>query len=244
MRASVFAFVLLVAVLAALEGEAYVEVPMNADMSMAMPQCPAYDDPSRLVMLPFPNDCRRYFTCLRGRPYVTQCPESLFWSQRNYRCDYREYSDCQSPDTEGWVEYSAYPGDCSRFYEKRVIRCPNNHLFNSHSQRCELSQYVNSCESLPPWNSGLPTEPNYPMIPPVIPTAATPEPEYNAPIDAQLLCKNSIPNSYIPFPGDCRKFIYCGPTATVLNCAADSFWNPMLVTCTASSSGCQALHYN
>ncbi|XP_022221057.2 uncharacterized protein LOC111073171 [Drosophila obscura] len=251
MRASVFARGVFVAVLVAVGAGAYNDVPINADTSITMGQCPAYDDPSRVVMLPFPSDCRKYFTCLRGHSYLQQCPDNLFWSQRNYRCDYREYSDCHAPDTEGWVEYSAYPGDCSRFYEKRVLRCANNYLFNPRSQSCEHSQYVGSCESLPPWNSVPPTDPNYPMIPSIVPTAATPppiaswpapEPDYNAPIDAQSLCRNSVPNSYIPFPGDCHKFIHCGPTATMLNCPADLFWNPSMVSCTASSSGCQIFH--
>ncbi|XP_002021001.2 uncharacterized protein LOC6596012 [Drosophila persimilis] len=249
MRRSVCAWVVLAALLAAVGGEAYNDVAINADMSIGMGQCPPYDDPGRVVLLPFHNDCSKYITCLQGNPYVQQCPDNLFWSQRNYRCVNREYSECRSTDTEDFVEYSAYPGDCSRFYEKRALRCANNYLFNPQNQRCEPYQYV-SCKSVPPWNSVPPTDPNYPMIPSTVPPAATPPsmiwptpaPDNNAPLDAQSLCKNSIPNSYIPFPGDCHKFIHCGPTATVLNCPADLFWNTGVLSCTASSSGCQLLH--
>ncbi|XP_017059381.1 peritrophin-1 [Drosophila ficusphila] len=192
-------------------------------------------------MLPYPNDCRKYYTCLRGQAFERQCPSNLFWSQLTYRCDYAEYSDCTSdnpPKPNNDVQYSAFPGDCSRFYETRVHHCEQNFLWSQQFQRCVAPQYA-SCQDNP---VSVP-----PVTPPtdLIPTAATPPSagytptdSGRLPIDAQARCQG-ISNAYIPYPADCHKFIYCGPTATVLTCPGNLYWNPSQLSCNTSNADCQ-----
>ncbi|EDV51496.2 uncharacterized protein LOC6544381 [Drosophila erecta] len=220
-------------------------------------QCPPFDDPYHNVMLPYPNDCRKYYVCQKGRAFEYQCPPNLFWSQMTYRCDYKEYSNCNSdhPSSSQDVEviFNAYPGDCSRFYETRILRCERNFQWSSLYQSCVPPQYgdcQNSAVALPPVYPITPVPP-FPTLPTVspydpMPTAATP-PSLNIaptelnflPIDVQSLCNISPPNAYIPYPGDCSKFIHCGPTATILSCADSLKWNPVQRACVISSNGCQ-----
>lgn len=216
-------------------------------------------------MLPYPNDCSKYYVCQKGRAYEQQCPLNLFWSQMTYRCDYKEYSNCNtyipSPNHDVEVIFSAYPGDCRRFYETRILRCEQNLQWSSVYQRCVVPQYgdcQNSPVTVPPVVpfTPLPTYPPVPTVPATVipydpmPTAGTPPPitpmeSLPLPIDVQSLCNNSPPNAYIPYPGSCKKFIHCGPTATILSCAGSSNWNPAQHACTTYSNGCQSsLNWN
>ncbi|XP_039488984.1 uncharacterized protein LOC120450186 [Drosophila santomea] len=227
-------------------------VPIITEHSI---QCPPFDDPNHNVMLPYPNDCRKYYVCQKGRAFEHQCPPNLFWSQMTYRCDYKEYSNCNSdnprPNQDAGVIFSAYPGDCSRFYETRILRCEQNLEWSSVYQSC-VPPLNGDCQrypvALPPVYpfTPLPPLPTTPTVLPYdpMPTAATPPSitptESNRlPIDVQPLCNISPPNSYIPYPGDCNKFIHCGPTATILTCPDSLKWNPGQRACTISSDGCQ-----
>ncbi|XP_044313604.1 probable chitinase 10 [Drosophila rhopaloa] len=218
--------------------------PIITEPSAPIDHCPTYDDPNHVVMLPYPKDCRKYYTCQKGQAFEHQCPENLYWSQMTYRCDYREYSSCKSddpPKPSNEVTYSPFPGDCSRYYETRIHRCDQNLQWSSLYQQCVAPGYAN-CQDYP-----VPIPPTNPL-PPIdpIPTAATPpsedwtstEPNY-LPTDPLSLCRNSVFNAYIPYPGDCRKFIHCGPTANVLTCPGSLFWNPGQLSCSTYSPGCQ-----
>nr|XP_016936299.2 peritrophin-1 [Drosophila suzukii] len=236
---SVFVSVVLVAALSTVDSEEYnIGAPIATVSPPLFEKCPPYDDPNHLVMLPYPNDCRKYYTCQRGQAFEHQCPANLYWSQTTYRCDYKEYSNCNSDDpiTNDEVKYSPFPGDCSRFYESRVLRCESNFQWSSLYQRCVAPQYANCQDSPVP----VPLPPYDPT-----PTAATPPTETwtptdsnYLPIDVQSLCKNSVSNAYIPYPADCKKFIHCGPTVTVLTCPGNLYWNPGQLSCTVSTSGC------
>ncbi|KAH8296296.1 hypothetical protein KR054_004311 [Drosophila jambulina] len=201
-------------------------------------------------MMPFPTDCRKYFTCQNGQAFERQCPANLYWSQLTYRCDHREYSNCQpnGPANPTYpvspapaVQYSSFPGDCSRFYMTSVLRCQDNLQWSDQYQSCVEPQF-SSCGAggpLPPVAPATPTWPNGP-------TAATPPPYDGTsvdpnflPIDPNALCGNSVSNTYIPYPGDCHKFIHCGPTATVITCPGNLYWSSSTLSCNTSSAGCQ-----
>ncbi|KAH8264791.1 hypothetical protein KR038_001254 [Drosophila bunnanda] len=197
-------------------------------------------------MLPYANDCRKYYTCQNGQAYEHQCPANLYWSQLTYRCDHKEYSNCHEFVNPGnpapSVLYSSFPGDCSRFYMTNVLRCEGNLQWSDQYQNCVLPQFSNCGVIAPgPVVPEIPTWPNGP-------TAATPpstdgtiaDPSF-LPIDPNALCGNSVTNGYIPYPGDCHKFIYCGATATVLTCPANLYWSFTTLTCNVSSAGCQSL---
>nr|XP_017021027.1 peritrophin-1 [Drosophila kikkawai] len=204
-------------------------------------------------MLPYANDCRKYYTCQNGQAYEHQCPANLYWSQLTYRCDYKEYSNCQPDEPANpinpfnpvspvpSVQYSSFPGDCSRFYVTRVLRCEDDLQWSDQYQSCVAPQFSNCgvvipVPSFPPVSPGTPMWPNGPAAtpPPYDGTIAAP-----LPIDPNALCGNSLTNAYIPYPGDCHKFINCGPTATVLTCPGNLYWTPITLSCSVSSAGCQ-----
>ncbi|KAH8411117.1 hypothetical protein KR222_003594, partial [Zaprionus bogoriensis] len=141
------------------------------------------------------------------------------------------------------VEYNAHSDDCSLYYEIRTQRCPNNYHWNRAYKRCVLPQF-SGCESMPsvPWNSHKP-------ILQIIPTAATPPsitqspiqsalPDLSASIDPEYVCKNSENKKYLPYPSNCRKFIYCGPTVTILTCPVGLYWNQNEQSCGILDTSC------
>ncbi|XP_060652173.1 peritrophin-1 [Drosophila nasuta] len=216
---------------------------VEAEPPIQMSQCPAYDDPNHLVMLSYPNNCRKYYTCLKGLAHAHQCPENYYWSQLTYRCDFKQYSNCEQtyeyPTLVQEIEqYSPYPGDCNLYYENRILRCPVNYHWNAQTQRCDLPQFAGCAAptpQYPTWN---------PITPAIVPTAATPPTvipfpnESTVPIDPAYYCSNTGQGNYLPYPGDCHKFIYCGPIATVLYCPEGLFWNRNTQSCDLSTVGC------
>jgi len=219
------------------------EQRVEAESPIKLDLCPVYDDPNHIVMLSYPKDCRKYYTCLNGEGYAHQCPDNYYWSQLTYRCDFKEYSNCDQaidPPVSKIepAQYSAFPGDCSRYYETQTLRCPEGYHWDAQSQRCDLPQ-IAGCASSASFSS-TPAPPN-------TPTAATPptvilttvQPGARLPIDPELLCKNAGQMKYLPYPGDCHKFIYCGPTASVLYCPTGLNWNRNTQSCDLSTAGCQ-----
>ncbi|TDG47655.1 hypothetical protein AWZ03_005953 [Drosophila navojoa] len=202
-----------------------------------MSQCPAYDDPNHIVMFAYPNDCRKYYACVNGLAYLHQCPENLYWSQLTYRCDYRQYAKCENMPYPEQTQYSAYPGDCGRYFETRLLSCPNNYHWNDQYKRCDPPQ-IAGCRPTPPLSTQIPFEPTAATPPAVI--KPTIQPEHNAPIDPQSLCIAAAGQlTYLPYPGDCHKFIQCGPTASVLTCAIGLYWNRSTQSCGSSQIDCQ-----
>ncbi|KAH8261304.1 hypothetical protein KR044_006998, partial [Drosophila immigrans] len=142
-------------------------------------------------------------------------------------------------------QYSVYPDDCSRYYEKRILRCPENYHWNAQSQRCDLPQFAGCAAPTTPVI--IPTR--IPINPAeFVPTAATPptiigQPtvrplpnDTKAPIDPEYICRNPGQTNYLPYPGDCHKFIYCGHIATVLYCPDGMFWNRNTQSCDLSAA--------
>ncbi|XP_043066566.1 peritrophin-1 [Drosophila bipectinata] len=191
-------------------------------------QCPAYNDPAHPILLPDPTDCRNYFTCYFGQLQKRQCPSNLYWSETRYRCDLKQYSNCVEEEYNPQVEYRPFPGDCSRFYVTQVQLCPDNLHFSPTYGRCVDHRYA-GCEALP-WD---PSQQGNGYIP----SGHIPNTDY-LPIDPPDLCNNVASNAYIPYPGDCQKFIHCGPRATVLLCPGDLFWNPLKSSCGVDKTYC------
>ncbi|EDV39428.2 uncharacterized protein Dana_GF24496 [Drosophila ananassae] len=192
-------------------------------------RCPAYDDPNHPILLADPTNCRQYYSCFFGQLRLQHCPPNMYWSETNYRCDYKQYSTCNNEESSQ-VQYTPYPGDCSRFYETKVQQCPGNLHWSSSYRRC-VDPLYSGCGALP-WDSS-PSE--------VIPSPGggpITNPGY-LPIDPQELCINSALNTYIPYPGDCQKFIHCDSRATVLVCPGDLYWNPQKVSCGTDRTYCQ-----
>ncbi|KAH8239749.1 hypothetical protein KR032_007555 [Drosophila birchii] len=201
-------------------------------------------------MLPYANDCRKYYICQNGQAIELQCPPNLYWSQLTYRCDRKELSICQPNEPANpinpfssviTVQYNSFPGDCSRFYMSTVLSCEDNLQWSDQYQSC-VAPHLARCNAFPPVSPPYPGTPTWPNGP----TAATP-PSYDGytvvssplPIDPNAVCGNSLTNAYIPYPGDCQKFIYCGPTASVLNCPANLYFSASTQSCNVSSAGCQ-----
>ncbi|XP_002061917.2 uncharacterized protein LOC6639279 [Drosophila willistoni] len=198
-----------------------------------MAQCPLIDDPTHPVMLPYPGDCGKYYVCFRRLAYARQCPLNSYWSPVTYRCDSKMLSNCQidlpiyTDNQDFGIQYSPYP----------YRSCPENNEWNAALQRCEPSQFSNYLPWMQPNPTGNPTG--------IVPTAPTPptlpalHPDNYLPIDHVAICKGNAINTYQPYPGDCHKFIHCGPQPTVITCAGQLFWNVKTQSCDVTQVGCQ-----
>nr|AYV99605.1 venom polypeptide [Dolopus genitalis] len=56
--------------------------------------CPPEEDPKTPTVLPYPNDCSKFYKCLNGRAYPISCPQGLHWSTKLQRCDWPEVAGC------------------------------------------------------------------------------------------------------------------------------------------------------
>ncbi|KAH8396704.1 hypothetical protein KR215_002794, partial [Drosophila sulfurigaster] len=103
--------------------------------------------------------------------------------------------------------YLPFPGDCNRYYQKTVLSCPSNTYWSSTLQRCDNINY-SSCSPI------------------------TLEPPFdNRPEDDLVkLCANQL-GMFIPYPGDCSRFIQCDYIPFVKICPKHLYWNSELLTC-------------
>ncbi|XP_053954471.1 peritrophin-1-like [Anastrepha ludens] len=214
------------------------------------PDCPLIDDPMHPIQLPYPTDCRKYYSCKNGYAYSMLCQNELQWSTLTYRCDFPTVAKCAGtpsypidptasgafPTSENNV-FKRDATDCNKFYSCMPMRCPPLQYWNVLLERCDSPQNT-LCET----TAHIWTEP--PFIYDTIPTAATP-PSYAkgnlvpAPMNpiheaesSNLLALCSTPGvDYVRHPYDCHKFIQCDGFATVHTCANDLYWNSEVMAC-------------
>ncbi|KAH8370308.1 hypothetical protein KR093_003047 [Drosophila rubida] len=103
--------------------------------------------------------------------------------------------------------YLPYPGDCNLYYEKITLRCPSNTYWSIALQRCDN---IN--------NSNCST--------PIINPPSDNRPEDNL----DKLCAHHL-GTFIPYPGDCSRFIQCDYIPFVKICPEYLYWNSELLTC-------------
>ncbi|KAM7357118.1 uncharacterized protein ACRADG_002609 [Cochliomyia hominivorax] len=178
--------------------------------------CPILDDINHAVMLPYPADCSKYYTCLNGYAYLQQCPNNLHWSQLTYRCDYPAVAKCQSTSTEipippkpttpnlvatftGEISYQLHANECTKFYKCEVMSCPAFYYWNSLIEKCDF-----------PHNVHCPFQPGQL-------TASTD-------VEAKPIVSDIFTQLY---PNDCGKYYQC----QTLSCPNSYHWNVHLQKC-------------
>uniref|UniRef100_A0A1B0B3L6 Chitin-binding type-2 domain-containing protein n=1 Tax=Glossina palpalis gambiensis TaxID=67801 RepID=A0A1B0B3L6_9MUSC len=128
------------------------------------------------VMLPHPNDCRRYYICTYGLAKVQWCPDNLHWNALANRCDNPE-----------------------------VAKCVNN------NHKIQVTEVRKVLQPHPSVNEENLIKEN----------------------DCQLcndLCAQTN-QRYLPYPGDCHKFIQCNGHIGYINTCNDLYWNAKLTAC-------------
>nr|XP_032291074.1 uncharacterized protein LOC116650721 [Drosophila virilis] len=101
-----------------------------------------------------------------------------------------------------------YPGDCNRYYETRTLSCPANSYWSEQLQRCETME-LTKC--------------------PI--SARTSNPQENHHDDSLAALCAAQKGVFIPYPGDCTRFIQCDYLPFVKTCPQHLFWNSRLLTC-------------
>lgn len=222
------------------------------------PECPQVDDINNPKLLPFPGDCTKYYSCMNGLAYPQKCPGIFHWSRLASRCEYPEKAMCPWQLVEATMPitaatlpivatpspvaasisdsvYHLYPNDCNRYYKCEAVACPNNYHWNYQKQQCDFPHLAHC-----PFRPTTPVIPTAPTAPPTAatapPTAATASPTAlpTGTTEACIECTHwclGQGHIYLPYPGDCRKFIQCNGLAFIHNCPNDLLWNDKLKTC-------------
>ncbi|XP_061390508.1 probable chitinase 10 [Musca vetustissima] len=228
-------------ILMALGGLAKATEISSLERPFPHPQCPKIDDPYRPILLAYPQDCSKYYSCQNGMAYLEQCPGNYLWNPLNQLCDYPERVSCVQPTPDiprpgnndaRNIYYQLYPNDCSRYYKCEAQTCPPNYYWNSYKQHCDLPQLA-QCPFepvMPPATTYPPVIPTAPTVPPPPPPAATDPNAVEECTECASWCLGQG-HIYLPYPQDCRKFIQCNGLAFIHKCPDQLLWNDKLKTC-------------
>ncbi|ALC44377.1 CG43294, partial [Drosophila busckii] len=105
--------------------------------------------------------------------------------------------------------YAAYSADCNRYYETRLVKCPQNLYWHAQLQSC-VQQQQSECLG--------------------ISSHQTTSTVVEQALDLESLCKAQSA-VFIPYPGDCSRFIQCDYLPFVKTCPQYLYWNSKLLTC-------------
>ncbi|KAL9906453.1 peritrophin-1-like [Glossina fuscipes] len=213
--------------------------------------CPRLDDNNHPILLAHPNDCRRYYSCLDGFAYPKMCPENLHWSAVTYRCDYPEIAKCETEanidnqiananNFKSKVYFQNHPSDCNRFVQCQIMKCPPNYHWNAKTERCDFP-HLAQCENYPPssnQSAGAATASTPPssgnqengVTSPGWPAGNDTQASSGHCAVCDALCDRND-QMYLPFPGNCHKFIQCNGIAFIFNCPDHLYWNAKLNAC-------------
>ena len=182
--------------------------------------CPQIDDLNHVIMLPYPHDCSKYYSCLKGYAYLQQCPNNLQWSTLTYRCDYPDVAKCQTslpipnipptyptagvssipvPPNPNEIIYELYPLNCAKYYKCQLRSCSPGYYWNSLTQRCDFPHLTLCSNNISGPQSEVSTLP---------------------------LATSEI--KYLPYPNDCSKFYDC----QAMTCPTNYHWSVLHQQCT------------
>lgn len=167
-------------------------------------------------MLPYPQDCSKYYSCLKGFAYLQQCPNNLQWSTLTYRCDYPEVAKCQAsvPPTpsipattpsipllpnSNEIIYDLYPLDCNKYYKCQLTNCPTGYYWNIQTQLCDFP-HLTSCSNN--------------MVRPQLALSQVP--------------LGSSELKFLPHANDCGKYYEC----QAFSCPVNYHWSALHQQCT------------
>ncbi|XP_055856188.1 probable chitinase 10 [Episyrphus balteatus] len=130
-------------------------------------KCPLKDT-KKLIFLPHPGECQRYYICYHGLPVPQECISELHWNAKTNQCDFPEKAGCLESTTTVVVPSTAtvpvevlincpfrgeqiypHPVHCNYFiyciYGYATIQqCPFYHHFDIYTKKC-LWQTVATC---------------------------------------------------------------------------------------------------
>lgn len=69
--------------------------PPSEEPNPGDPECP----PGENLLLPYPEDCTKFYQCSEGTAYVVDCPAGLHFSPVLLICTYPENAQCEVPTT-------------------------------------------------------------------------------------------------------------------------------------------------
>lgn len=145
---------------------------------------------------------------------------------------------------EDGIYFLPHESDCTKFYEcvfgdKYTLECPAGLHFNPEAQVCDFPELA-GCE---PGSTGTPMDTTTPQLTetPWTELTTTDEPVITTP-------QSSCPPDgvhYLPYPGDCAKFIICNEGEMIVQeCPAGLHFNPEIGNCDfPENAGCEEREY-
>lgn len=110
-------------------------------------ECPAQDPMNTTVMLPYPQDCTKFYMCHHGQASVMECPWGTYFNANKSICDWPSKSGCTQSDAPtvcnpaDLVPLYPVPNNCTAFIScvgsKQIeLSCPDGLYFSPSLKVC------------------------------------------------------------------------------------------------------------
>ncbi|XP_050097743.1 peritrophin-1-like [Anopheles aquasalis] len=71
------------------DGRSLADGVVSAKCPAKLDRCPLETNPTEeVILLPHPDDCRKFYACVSTVPIELNCPKGLYWHHGSCRCDY------------------------------------------------------------------------------------------------------------------------------------------------------------
>ncbi|XP_035789027.1 peritrophin-1-like [Anopheles albimanus] len=71
------------------EGRSLAAGVVSSKCPARLDRCPLDTNPAEeVILLPHPDDCRKFYACVSTVPIELHCPKGLYWDHGSCRCDY------------------------------------------------------------------------------------------------------------------------------------------------------------
>ncbi|CAH1175825.1 unnamed protein product [Phaedon cochleariae] len=185
------------------------------------PDCP-FPDSGSAVFYPYPYDCAKFYECAQGKKILKDCAPGTLWDVTLNTCNDEYRVTCSQVVSSSTTDRSSPPP------------VPTN------GTTSPLTTPTTSPPT-PTTTIGTTPRPETPTTyPPTQPTTTTSQPTSIQPttttapstIDPSGLCEDQPNGTYLPYPGDRKRYIECVYHHTyVYVCPGITFWDQSILNC-------------
>ncbi|CAH1170610.1 unnamed protein product [Phaedon cochleariae] len=189
------------------------------------PDCP-FPDSGSAVYYPYPYDCSKFYECAQGKKVLMRCSPGLFWDVTLNNCNDEYRVTCSQVVSSTTTDRSSPPPEPTT----QTTSPPPPTTTTGTTPRPEPTTTGTTTTPEPKTTvtSPRPTETSTSQPTSIQPTTNTAA----STIDPSGLCEDQPNGTYLPYPGDRKKFIECVYHHThVFDCPGITFWDQSILNC-------------